>query len=205
MMLFIATLFLSLGFTTISLAMDYSRFSIDDAQDDSIAELPPPPAKRNKLLETRSDTENKLLVIQYDETFQAIIESCDDTQDWSIAKDFIDELVTQQNEWAIQKKFYGLTNGYYGYEQDQDALRDFIDNEASATQWGIELQFDGMADGMYGYREDLESARELLEIEIGKGNQWAIEMKFQALMNGYYGYSRDRNAAYDFREEMELS
>lgn len=105
---------------------------------------------------------------------------------------FIESEIAKGNPWAMKKKFKGLMEGRYGYDEDPISAHQLLDSEISKGKtWALNKKLKGLADGLYGYEEDDTAARAFLESEVVKGNRWAIKKKREALVYGFYGYPID--------------
>ena len=91
------------------------------------------------------------------------------------AKQFIEDLVGQQNDVAINHKILGLGYGMFGYDRDPEAARDFTDQMA---QQGSEVaamkKIDGLTYGQFGYDRDPEAAKQLIEDLVDQRKDFAI-------------------------------
>ncbi len=103
------------------------------------------------------------------------------------------------NDSVVWMKFGGLYNKIYGYDKDQTAAHEFLEEQVDkGNTWAIEIKFEGLRYEQYGYDKDEAAIHTLLETEVAKGNTWAMPKKFHALLRGKYGYAQDQAAAYRF-------
>ena len=120
-----------------------------------------------------------------------------------VAVTYNELLIKQGNAEAIARKIEGLKYGHYGYEKDEKALHDFIEESApKGNEKAIEGKINGLTYGYYGYEQDKKAAREFIEDLAKEGNETVLMHRVDGLWWGCYGYTKNQEASMKFLETI---